>query len=281
MSHLTPGVREHRQVRWGMQGSSKQSAGELARNATGSRVGLSRIDRILEVGQVGLNSSLYLHVERDAGSFTRQWGEQMRSLIHNESVISLDWAATDTPGIPPSVSEAFLSVNSSLPVLHIADHRREFVDRFYHSDDDYQLLQESDESPSAQSTLCALGTLIARSLYVAAGGNASVVHVIRADCQLVGRLIDCFTVDANCGELRDFFYQGSTTPSHFLAPTSPPRWTTTSGTPRTPSLPPCTSATSTARSLRRSPTLLRCPATTTRWTRCCSLTKTATAASGG
>ena len=188
----------------------------LARNATGGRVGLSRIDRILEVGQVGLNSSLYLHIERDASSYTRLWGEEIRSLLRNETRITLDWAATDTPGIPPSVSETFLSVNSSLPVLHIADHKREFLDRFYHSDDDYQLLQGSDESNSAQSTLCALGTLIARSLYIAAGGNDSVVHVIRADCQFVGRLIYCLTQNAHCDELHDFQYKESATaPTHF------------------------------------------------------------------
>ena len=189
---------------------------ELARNATGGRVGLSRIDRILEVGQVGLNSSLYLHIERDASSYTRQWGEEIRALFTNESFVTLDWASTDTPGIPPSVSESFLSVNSSLPVLHIADHKREFLNRFYHSDDDYQLLQGSDEFTSAQSTLCALGTLIARSLYVAAGGNASVVQVIRADCQFVSRLLECLTRDEHCGELHDFSpFTSWTPPDHF------------------------------------------------------------------
>ena len=188
---------------------------QLARNATGGRVGVSRIERILEVGQVGLNSSLYLHVERDASGVTKQWGEQIRALLNNESSITLDWAATDTPGIPPSVSETFLSVNSTLPVLHIADHKREFLNRFYHSDDDYQLLQESDDTPSAQVTLCALATLIARSLFLAAGGNATVLHEVRADCQYVGRLIDCLTRDGNCGELRDFFNPGqASTPSH-------------------------------------------------------------------
>ena len=188
----------------------------LARNASGGRVGLSRIDRVLEVGQVGLNSSLYLHVERDASSRTRVWGEEIMSLLRNESLITLDWAPTDLPGIPPSVSETFLSVNSSLPVLHIADHKREFLDRYYHSDDDYQLLQGSDESTSAQSTLCALGTLIARSLYVAAGGNDSFVHVIRADCQFVSRLINCLTQNAHCDELRDFMLQSEpSAPSHF------------------------------------------------------------------
>jgi len=189
----------------------------LASNATGGRVGLSRIDRILEVGQVGLNSSLYLHVERDAPSRTARWGEDIRSLLNNESLITLDWAPTDLPGIPPSVSESFLSVNSSIPVLHIADHKREFLNRFYHGHDDSQLLQGSDEStPSAQSTLCSLGTLIARSLYVAAGGNASLVHVIRADCNFVGTLLNCLTVDANCGEMHDFSPRSSWfAPSHF------------------------------------------------------------------
>ena len=192
----------------------------IARNATGGRVGLSRIDRVLEVGQVGLNSSLYLHVERDASSYTRRWGEQIRELLHNESVITLDWAPTDLPGIPPSVSESFLSVNSTLPVLHIADHKREFLNRFYHSDDDYQLLQGSDDSTSAQSTLCALGTLIARSLFVSAGGNDSVVLAIRANCQYVSRLINCLTQNARCDELHDFFCSDprcypSSTPSHF------------------------------------------------------------------
>ena len=189
---------------------------QLARNATGGPVGLSRIDRILELGQVGLNSSFYLHAEKDASSLTRQWGEEVRSLLHNESLINVEWAPGDVPGIPPSVSEAFLSVNSSLAVLHIADHPRHFLDRFYHSDDDYQLLVGSDDTGSAQTTLCALATLVARSLYVAAGGNASVLHVIRADCQYVGTLIHCLTVDGYCGELRDFSHQTSSfVPDHF------------------------------------------------------------------
>ena len=211
---------------------------QLRRNTSDAATALGRIARILEVGQVGLNSSFFAHVERDANPQRDAWVAQLMQLARfttpnstTPPIITLDHPAPDTPGIPPAASEAFLTVNASIPTVVLTDHRREFINRFYHSQFDVGRtnLLHADGATDTSPTMCALATLVARGLFVAAGGNESYVGAIAADCRLVVSLLLCLTVDSGCAELTQGGYRRQCGPWDAVAPArpvvpQPPTW---------------------------------------------------------
>ena len=178
----------------------------LRGNASDGATGLDRIARILELGQVGLNASFYAHVERDVNPVRQAWVEQLLTLARNVSGLTLGRAADDTPGIPPAAAESFLAGNARIPVVVLADHRREYINRYHHSQYDVGRtnLLHADGATDTSPSMCALATLVARALFVAAGGNASYVPAIQADCRLVVQLLVCLTIDSTCPQMAAF-----------------------------------------------------------------------------
>ena len=188
---------------------------QLRKNASDGRTGLGRVRRILEMGQVGLNASFYAHTERDVNPTRSRWVDEMMRLARNVTGLTLGLPASDTPGIPPSAAEAFLSAEPSIPAVVLADHRREFINRFHESQFDVGRtnLLHADGATDTSPSMCALATLVARTLFVAAGGNETFVPYIQADCSLVVSLLICLTIDSTCAELSPDFRPSNCAPN--------------------------------------------------------------------
>uniref|UniRef100_A0A672RGH7 Nicastrin n=1 Tax=Sinocyclocheilus grahami TaxID=75366 RepID=A0A672RGH7_SINGR len=137
-------------------------------------IDLNNVHSMLEIGQVGLRRgrSLWMHSD-----------PRKLSLFSHPSV---------SQPLPPSSFQRFLRVRG-IPGLVLADHNTSFNNRYYESlyDDaenlnvtyppdlspDEQLVYETD----AAKSLAEVATLVARSLYIQAGGEKKNLNNITAD----------------------------------------------------------------------------------------------------
>ncbi|KAF4117914.1 nicastrin [Onychostoma macrolepis] len=177
-------------------------------------IDMKNVHSMLEIGQVGLRSgrSLWMHsdpVSRKNSSVN----VEVEAMIKNmKSVaaglnVTLDQLAFTQP-LPPSSLQRFLRAKQ-IPGLVLADHRASFNNRYYESmyDDaenlnvsyppdlspDEQLGYETDEAKS----LAEVATLVARSLYIQAGGDESNLSNITADPKIVAQLLYGFLIQKN------------------------------------------------------------------------------------
>jgi len=189
-----------------------------------------QIKKIVEVGQIGLNQTVFLHRQRDGNPATDEIIERIKSTAANMSTpVPTGLAADDTPGIPPACSEAFLDTNSSIAVVVMTDHEGPFANKYWHSEFDSSLNMLTDYIPgssSAQHTsLCHKATLLARTLWLEAGGDEDGAQNIEASCSIINQLIHCLVEDAAC----DLVQQYASLAYAFDAPapggTVPPHYT--------------------------------------------------------
>uniref|UniRef100_A0A673H3U5 Nicastrin n=1 Tax=Sinocyclocheilus rhinocerous TaxID=307959 RepID=A0A673H3U5_9TELE len=163
-------------------------------------IDLNNVHSMLEIGQVGLRSgrSLWMHsdpVSRQNKSVDIEVSEEERKLSLFSHALSLDQPSVSQP-LPPSSFQRFLRVRG-IPGLVLADHNTSFNNRYYESlyDDaenlnvtyppdlspDEQLVYETD----AAKSLAEVATLVARSLYIQAGGDENNLNNITADPKIV------------------------------------------------------------------------------------------------
>uniref|UniRef100_A0A672RFU4 Nicastrin n=1 Tax=Sinocyclocheilus grahami TaxID=75366 RepID=A0A672RFU4_SINGR len=159
-------------------------------------IDLNNVHSMLEIGQVGLRRgrSLWMHsdpVSRQNKSVDTEVSEEERKLSLFSHALSLDQPSVSQP-LPPSSFQRFLRVRG-IPGLVLADHNTSFNNRYYESlyDDaenlnvtyppdlspDEQLVYETD----AAKSLAEVATLVARSLYIQAGGEKKNLNNITAD----------------------------------------------------------------------------------------------------
>ncbi|XP_044076680.1 nicastrin [Siniperca chuatsi] len=177
-------------------------------------VDLDNVHSVLEIGQVGLraDSRLWLHsdpVSRKNSSVN----DEVKKLIKN-----LDSAATNlsvsveepnfSQPLPPSSFQRFLRARQ-IPGVVIEDHQSAFTNRFYESMyDNAEYLNISyppNLTPEEQlefvtdtaKALAEVATMVARALYMQAGGAETQLSSINADPQIVTRMLYGFLVRSN------------------------------------------------------------------------------------
>ncbi|XP_051236191.1 nicastrin [Dicentrarchus labrax] len=177
-------------------------------------VDLDNVHSVLEIGQVGLHteSKLWLHsdpVSRKNSSVN----DEVRKLIENlQSAagglnISMDEPSVSQP-LPPSSFQRFLRARP-IPGVVLEDHQSAFSNRFYESMyDNAEYLNISyppNMTPEEQlefvtdtaKALTEVATMVAKALYMQAGGSEPQLSSIKADAQIVTRLLYGFLVRSN------------------------------------------------------------------------------------
>ncbi|XP_015255039.1 PREDICTED: nicastrin [Cyprinodon variegatus] len=177
-------------------------------------IDLDNIHSVLEIGQVGLlsNSKLWLHtdpVSRRNSSIE----EEVKNLITNLQAaanglnVSVEEPAATQP-LPPASFHRFLLARP-FPGVVIEDHSSSFTNKYYQSMYDnpeyLNLLFPPDLTPEEQlnhisdtaKSLTEVATLVARALFVQAGGEKSQISTIKADELTVSRMLYSFLISSN------------------------------------------------------------------------------------
>uniref|UniRef100_A0A3Q1EQ29 Nicastrin n=1 Tax=Acanthochromis polyacanthus TaxID=80966 RepID=A0A3Q1EQ29_9TELE len=177
-------------------------------------VDLDNVHSVLEIGQVGLHgdSRLWLHsdpVSKRNGSVN----EEVRKLIDNlqSAAAGLGFTVGEagfSQPLPPSSFQRFLRARQ-IPGVVIENHQFNFTNRYYQSMyDNAEYLNVSyppNLTPEEQlefvtdtaKALTEVATMVARALYVQAGGAESQKDNITADRQIVSQMLYGFLVRSN------------------------------------------------------------------------------------
>ncbi|XP_026061189.1 nicastrin-like [Carassius auratus] len=182
-------------------------------------IDLNNVHSMLEIGQVGLRSgrSLWMHsdpVSRKNDDVNAEVLEMMTRMRSAAAGLNVSVAHPSfTQALPPSSLQRFLRAGL-IPGLVLADHQTSFNNRYYESMyDDAENLQVTyppDLSPDEQlvyetdaaKSLAEVATLVARSLYLQAGGENSSLSNITADPKIVAQLLYSFVIQKNNSWLR-------------------------------------------------------------------------------
>ncbi|XP_028284046.1 nicastrin [Parambassis ranga] len=177
-------------------------------------VDLDNVDSVLEVGQVGRlnNSRIWLHsdpVSRRNSSID----DEVNKLVNNlRSASAGSGFSVEEPGVsqplPPSSFQRFLRARQ-IPGVVIEDHQSAFANRYYESMfDNAEYLNVSyppNLTPEEQlefvtdtaKALTEVATIVARALYIQAGGADTQLRNINADPQIVSQMLYGFLVRSN------------------------------------------------------------------------------------
>uniref|UniRef100_A0A9J8DIZ5 Nicastrin n=1 Tax=Cyprinus carpio carpio TaxID=630221 RepID=A0A9J8DIZ5_CYPCA len=195
-------------------------------------IDLKNVHSILEIGQVGLHSgrSLWMHsdpVSRKNDSVNEAVSEMMNRMESAAAGLSVSVGHPSfSQPLPPSSLQRFLRAGP-IPGLVLADHQKSFSNRYYESmyDDaenlnvtyppgltpDEQLVYETD----AAKSLAEVATLVARSLYLQAGGENNSLSNITADPKTVAQLLYGFLVQKNNSWFRSLLLSAGPGPPQF------------------------------------------------------------------
>ncbi|XP_073347489.1 nicastrin [Pagrus major] len=177
-------------------------------------VDLDNVHSVLEIGQVGLraDSKLWLHSD-PVSTKNSSVNDEVRKLIGNLQTasrglgVSVEEPSFSQP-LPPSSFQRFLRARP-IPGVVIEDHQSAFTNRFYESMyDNAEYLNVSyppNMTPEEQlefvtdtaKALTEVATMVARALYIQAGGAETQLSSINADPQTVTRMLYGFLVRSN------------------------------------------------------------------------------------
>uniref|UniRef100_A0A8C5HU84 Nicastrin n=1 Tax=Gouania willdenowi TaxID=441366 RepID=A0A8C5HU84_GOUWI len=172
---------------------------------------LDNIHSVLEVG-LHSDSKLWLHSDPVSrkNSSVKEEVEKLVNGLKSASAglnVSVDEPDVSQP-LPPSSFQRFLLARP-IPGVVIGNYRSSFTNRYYESMYDnaeylnvsYPENMTSEEQlehfPETVKTLTEVATLVARALYVQAGGNETQLANITADPQIVNQMLYSFLVRAN------------------------------------------------------------------------------------
>ncbi|XP_035994479.1 nicastrin [Fundulus heteroclitus] len=177
-------------------------------------IDLDNVHSVLEIGQVGLFSSskVWLHtdpVSRRNGSVE----EEVKKLVSNLQTAAKGLnVSVEEPGVtqplPPSSLQRFLRARP-FPGVVIQDYSSSFANMYYQSmfdnADSLKMSYPPNLTPEEQlnyvtdtaKSLAELATMVARALFVQAGGEESQVSAIKADELLVSRMLYSFVIASN------------------------------------------------------------------------------------
>ncbi|CAN9503026.1 unnamed protein product [Ophioblennius macclurei] len=179
-----------------------------------SVVDLDNIHSVLEIGQVGFraDSKLWLHsdpVSRRNGSVN----EEVTKFINNLKSAAVSTSVTveepsSSQPLPPSSFQRFLRARP-IPGVVIENHESSFSNKYYESMfDNAEHLnvsyppnltpEEQFEQPIEMAeALAKAATMVARALYIQAGGSEAQLPNINADRQIVSQMLYGFLVRSN------------------------------------------------------------------------------------
>jgi len=181
-----------------------------------TRLSLNRTDAVIEASMLALtNQTVYVHREHDGNPATTALVEAIRQAAHGLPVTIETLSPEQTPGLPPSSLQSFVKTRPSIAAALLSDHADKYRTLYYQSHLDEAAALSS--SPDVPSRLCAAATLLARSLWLAAGGEGEGAESVTADCEWARELWHCLAEDAACELLRRYGYRARQT-----TPASPP-----------------------------------------------------------
>ncbi|XP_057188959.1 nicastrin isoform X1 [Triplophysa rosa] len=202
---------------------------------------LNNVHSMLEIGQVGLRSGrdLWMHsdpVSRGNGSV----GDEVSVLVESMKSVGADLnlslaEPSVSQALPPSSFQRFLRAKQ-IPGLVLTDHQSAFNNRYYESlydsavnlnvtypsglSPDKQMQYETDTAKS----LAEVATLVARSLYLQAGGEQRELRNITADPKTVAQLLYGFLVQKNNSWFRSLLPPEVTKKDSSLLSSGPPQF---------------------------------------------------------
>ncbi|EPS72923.1 hypothetical protein M569_01828, partial [Genlisea aurea] len=196
---------------WGYLGSRRFFLESEQMSAAMKGLDLAAIETIIEIGSVGKSSpterTFFAHTTGDASSLNgtlRAFQNAQSSSVADER-INIKAASKTNPGIPPSSLMTFLSKNPNASGVVVEDFDYAFSDAFYHSHLD-------DSSNINSSSIVAAATLVARTLYILAGGEETPSSVMNINATLVEELVGCL-LDCDPGLSCDLA-------KHYISPSS-------------------------------------------------------------
>uniref|UniRef100_A0A4W6BMM0 Nicastrin n=1 Tax=Lates calcarifer TaxID=8187 RepID=A0A4W6BMM0_LATCA len=173
-------------------------------------VDLDNVHSVLEIGQVGLraDSKLWLHTD-PVSRRNESVNKEVEDLIGNLRSAATGLNVTvDVPGfsqpLPPSSFQRFLRARP-IPGVVLEDHQSAYTNKFYESMyDNAENLNVSyppNLTPEEQleyiTDTARVATMVARALYRQAGGEESQLSSIKADPQIVTKMLYSFLVRSN------------------------------------------------------------------------------------
>lgn len=184
-----------------VQGNSPFTTCAQGGSAEYKKINIDKIVSIIELKQVGspIASGLFIHQQHHnmttyTASISLKVGETMKPIPVNS-------AASDTPSVPPSCTLSLIKLNESFAEksVVIADHSREYVNKYYDSVFD-------DAANIASTLVCDASTLLYRIIYAIGNNVTSIIpsefQKLNSDCSLVDRLVDCLVFNSTCEEAR-------------------------------------------------------------------------------
>ncbi|XP_075510416.1 nicastrin isoform X2 [Primulina tabacum] len=180
---------------------------------------MAMVEMVMEIGSVGKSFSqgvktLFAHTSGDTSSVlgTLNALQRAQDSLKTDGIV-VKRASTSNPGVPPSSLMTFLRKNHQTSGLVLEDFDSAFTNKFYHSHLD-------DLSNINSSAIVAAAALVARTLYIAAGGNNdSVINSINANASIVEELLSCLLKcepGLSCDLVKRYISPSSTCPSHYV-----------------------------------------------------------------
>eukprot|EP01134_Creolimax_fragrantissima_P007289 CFRG7289T1 len=184
---------------------------------------MENIAKVIDIGQLGSRGNshspnpLFLHrdptTESESssqelaeillrvGSGDGEYAQEQESTSAAPNKVRL---AASTHMLPPSSLHSWLRWgNRHLPHVHVADHDSDsFANRNYHSFLDNAANFGVDD-PRAIQNLCDAATIIARAIYISAGGSEKFSSEISPNCSVLEDIITSMTVSMNSTFIRN------------------------------------------------------------------------------
>ncbi|GMH36455.1 hypothetical protein BSKO_04323 [Bryopsis sp. KO-2023] len=179
---------------WGYMGS-KRMMWELGEGKEFSNntvpFNLDDVEKFIEIGAVGLagrgndQPKMYLHQQK-VGSFidSNETTDALKASAAEDDLVSVEDAAATTPGIPPSSLMMFLSRNSSLEGVVLAEYNEKFINPYFESYLD-------DERNIDIDSITAAAVLVAKSAHSLAGRSGTLEVDVQGAKELTSDLVDC------------------------------------------------------------------------------------------
>ncbi|XP_073149434.1 nicastrin isoform X2 [Henckelia pumila] len=180
---------------------------------------MAMVETIMEIGSVGKSFSqgvktLFAHTSGDTSSVhgTLDALQRAQDSLKSDGIV-VKRASSSNPGVPPSSLMTFLRKNHQTSGLVLEDFDSAFSNKFYHSHLD-------DISNVNSSAIVAAAALVARTLYIASGGNNdSVINSININASMVEELLSCLLKcepGLSCDLVKHYISPSSTCPSHYV-----------------------------------------------------------------
>ncbi|KAL7094348.1 hypothetical protein ACP275_11G097700 [Erythranthe tilingii] len=204
---------------WGYLGSRRFFLESEQQSDTIKGLDLAMIETVMEIGSVGKSfpqssKTFFAHTVGDKSSLngTLNALQSAQQSLKTESII-VKTASTSNPGVPPSSLMTFLRKKPQISGLVLEDFDSAFSNEFYHSHLD-------DLSNINSTSIVAAASLVARSLYILAGGkDPSAINSIKINASLVDELLGCLLncePGLSCGLVKRYISPSTTCPSHYV-----------------------------------------------------------------